>query len=285
MAKFTKNAKVFSHLISSFAFLAIGILILPPAAWSDCTSCGNCPPPVIGFTSKQMSVNGNQTLTAIGGIGPYTWSLVSGGGNLPGSGTSVTYTAPGSNANCTNNPTIQVTDYCGNTTTLKIAINAYNQDIDAYYTTHVIKDVPNCGTYITNNFYRCDGTPGQQDWGGCSWSCVKTCNGFCCVEDSLTSCTFNPECGGECPGCNPSSPNPWCCQGAKNDCTSDSYIESACPNSCGRAGSGCPHNCHPFGQPNDMRGPTCENILQYGCCPAALSTCVLLTEFNADVNT
>ena len=108
----------------SFGIILLGSLLLSSPAWAQCTSCENCPPPVLGFTSKQMSFGSNQPLTAIGGTGPYSWVKVSGGGNLSGSsGTSVTYTAPSSNANCANNPTIRVTDSCGQATDLKIAVS------------------------------------------------------------------------------------------------------------------------------------------------------------------
>jgi hypothetical protein len=75
-----------------------------------------------------MSINGTQELTVTnGGIGPFTWSITGGGGTLSSSsGTSVNYTAPSSNQSCANNPTIKVTDYCGQEATLKLAVNSYS---------------------------------------------------------------------------------------------------------------------------------------------------------------
>jgi hypothetical protein len=71
-----------------------------------------------------MTCGGQQVLTVIGGRRPFTWSIISGGGSLStNTGNLVIYTAPSSNSNCANNPTLQVTDDCGKTTDLKIAVN------------------------------------------------------------------------------------------------------------------------------------------------------------------
>jgi len=75
----------------------------------ECT-CGTM---AIGYTTLQMGVDEGQNLTVDGspeGTGCiYTWVIASGGGTIvPETGNSVTYTAPSSNANCTNNPTIQL---------------------------------------------------------------------------------------------------------------------------------------------------------------------------------
>lgn len=80
--------------------------------------------PIIGG-SPQMSTGGTQKLTVSGGSGgPYTWSLVGGGGNLSGTtGDSVTYTAPSLNPYCGNNPKIIVTDSAGQSAEFQIAVN------------------------------------------------------------------------------------------------------------------------------------------------------------------
>jgi hypothetical protein len=102
--------------------------------WAECSSCDNCAPPFIGFTSKQMSVNGTQNLTVSSEAGgPYTWAILNGGGSLSGTtGSSVIYTAPSLNQNCLNNPTIRVTDSCGHTATLGISVNQYASGGAAY---------------------------------------------------------------------------------------------------------------------------------------------------------
>ena len=75
--------------------------------------CEKCDPAaVIGYTTLQMEVDEEQTLEALvdGELDEnmgYKWAIFSGGGSLSSEeGNSVTYTAPSSNANCDENPTI-----------------------------------------------------------------------------------------------------------------------------------------------------------------------------------
>jgi len=251
------KSKILSRITASFVFLTIGILIFPSTARSQCTSCGNCPPPAIGFTSKQMSVNGNQVLTAIGGMGPYTWSLVSGGGNLPSSGTSVTYTAPATNpmvngVACSNNPTIQVTDSCGNKATLKIAVNQYNApNVAASSIGHQTLGPPDCISscdtgnqlvlisQVNKAYYNCAGS---------------------LISDS--GCAF------------------YFCR--NYSCGVDSFGPTGCANGCYcNAPDMCDSECYP-GRMVDKRT---SDMLSRGCCPAALSTCVGIAAFTTDVNT
>ena len=81
--------------------------------------------PLVISGSNQMSTGATQTLTVSGGRGPYTWGITSGGGSLSGaSGKSVNYTAPGVNPSCTKNSIIGVTDSCGQTAYIGIAVNS-----------------------------------------------------------------------------------------------------------------------------------------------------------------
>lgn len=82
--------------------------------------CASQSPPVIIYTTLQMSCLEAQTLGVEWGCPPYTWSL-SGGGYLDGT----TYYAPASNENCEYNPTITVQDCCGNSASIDIAVNCY----------------------------------------------------------------------------------------------------------------------------------------------------------------
>ena len=81
----------------------------------------------IDYTTQQMAANETQNLT----VGDptagatYTWAVTSGGGSVsPLTGTSTTYTAPATNAECANNPTITLKSGDEVCDTLQIAVNA-----------------------------------------------------------------------------------------------------------------------------------------------------------------
>jgi hypothetical protein len=104
----------------------------------DGCSAGTCTGS-IGYTTTQMSTSGTQTLTVVDAVSgaTYTWAITSGGGSLStDTGTSTVYTAPATNANCSNNPTISLSCeiaavgcVAGSAATvidtLEIAVNAY----------------------------------------------------------------------------------------------------------------------------------------------------------------
>lgn len=87
--------------------------------------CSGASALVIGYTSLQMGCGASQDLTVSGGCPTYTWSLSGGGSLEPDEGSTVTYKAPDTNPGCNNNPTISVTDCCGSTAEVKLAINCY----------------------------------------------------------------------------------------------------------------------------------------------------------------
>ena len=84
----------------------------------------------ISYTSQQMAVNEQQTLLATTsapgcGIPVYDWAIVSGGGSLSlAQGASTVYTAPATNPECANNPTIELSCNGVVLDSLKIAVNA-----------------------------------------------------------------------------------------------------------------------------------------------------------------
>jgi len=137
----------------------------------------------IGYTSRQMSINGTQTLTAVAGAAgcgtpTYDWAITAGSGTLSAAtGASVVYTAPATNANCVNNPTITLS--CGGVLldTLKIAVNNPAQ------TGTALAWCCNCDlTWCNNNnlhrcywFYKCNGVPA-----GTGTSCGSTCTTMSC---------------------------------------------------------------------------------------------------------
>jgi len=79
----------------------------------------------ITYTSKAMGFGGTQIFGVPGGIPPFTWAVISGGGSFSGN----IYTAPASNVSCADNPTIQVTDKCGRTATLKLSISNFSNGL------------------------------------------------------------------------------------------------------------------------------------------------------------
>lgn len=102
---------------------------------ADCCTTHELGVLYIAYTSLNMAVDQQQTLTAAGGCPPYEWTLVSGGGSIETSGAfnqSCLYTAPSTNPECVYNPTVTVTDCCGDSATIRMAINAYTINSIAY---------------------------------------------------------------------------------------------------------------------------------------------------------
>ncbi len=212
---------------------------------SECGNCVDCKnyPPVIGYTTQQMFLNGTQNLNADGGGGgPYTWSIISGGGTLSKTVTTNNemnlYTAPSENPDCFNNPTIQVKDYCGNVKTLKIAVNSVTGDNDAYHVVEMDGSL-NChyppgidNPYVFQRSYRCDGN-------------VHGTGSYCA------------RCSSTCPGCGGSCSVVPC--GTCGDC-SQSTISANCDP------TNCPDGCV-IGTTTDYRT---QFLLDSGCCPVAL---------------
>ncbi len=185
-----------------------------------CVSCDNCTALSIGYTTQQMSCDGSQLLTATGGAGCYEWSLTGGGGALSAAtGKTTTYTAPSSNANCANNPTIQLKDYCGTIATLSLAINCYagaeaaTRDINGECYVSVPLGSTGCqvaeNTYeaqCCSSLYKCDNSFKEKSnwtmcWGANPNPCGSGwCTTFCNPEISITDIrTDAMKLGGCCP--------------------------------------------------------------------------------------
>lgn len=199
----------------------------------DPDECQDCGAPSIGYTTTQMAINETQQLSVVGGgAGAYTWSVSGGGSITPGG----LYTAPSSNANCSNNPTISL--LCGGHTmaTLNIAVNAaagnagyYNICKKNSFSSGACPDGSarlECTASMEKYNYTCSGVVGT-DLGSCSGLQV----GYDCGPGIK-------DCADEWPGL---------CTAAEGDCT------SGCPN-------GCSTGYH------DQRTDAQKLA---GCCPAA----------------
>jgi hypothetical protein len=211
----------------------------PTCLGSGCTNCKATPD--IGYSTQQMSTTGalsTQNLNADGGGGgPYTWSIISGGGTLSKLVTTnnemTLYTAPSSNPDCVYNPTIQVKDFCGHEKTLKLAINAKTGSFVAWGSSHCDKDNLcikvadlRCQVLVSINKYNCDSSfAGNSGCAGSDFGCGGTA----------------------CP--------------CANGCPAPGQLDCA-----GQAAVSCP-TYTPIGAHIDLRDPTTKLA---GCCPVGL---------------
>jgi len=227
---------------SVWVILAVLFLFFPVRdVQAQCTPTGN--PLVINYTSLSMGCNTSQNLSASGGCPPYNWSL-SGGGTLTPSGgdnTSATYVAPASNANCTDNPTITLTDCCRNAAGIQIAVNCYTGEGRALGYAHIDE----CSG-VWCDARGCDqGHVYCWDWTVDAWTCSNV-NIYHC--ESRPCGTGNPPCNGQTQG--------WVHQDEHPAEGGDCWTNQC---GCGCGGTSC----------------TCDTLLdcrtalmkQQGCCP------------------
>jgi len=222
---------IFSSKRSSLILSIIGLMFLSSPVWGEA--------PVIGFTSKQMATNGTQNLTVSGGCGgPYTWTIGSGGGTLSGmTGASVTYTAPSSNPNCSNNPTITVMDSCGFVANLSLAVNGLLGHGAGYYASTTFYEV---GELVQNCAMR--------SLGMCGYQILRhslLCNGN--LTGSYYACSSG---------------------GYYGQCTIEEYYawgEEQCQVERDKCNANCPAGCEP-----GFHDTRTSAELEGGCCPAAL---------------
>lgn len=204
--------------------------------------CDDAAPLSISYTSLLMSCGGQQTLTAIGGCGPWSWAVTAGGGTIsfnPNDSGEAVYTAPATNVNCVDNPTITLTDCCGGSASISLAVNCYTGNDNSLAHNQLLECQGCFCLYGDCN----QGAVGCRDWVVDRWKC----NGV-----SLYHCETKP-CSTECPS--PPSPN-W----KKVDCTPLTNCwtnQCGCP--CVGLGGDCPCNVLYDCRTNDMK--------QQGCCP------------------
>ncbi len=239
-------------------------------AYKDILIEGGCKG-TVHATTPQMQVGASQTLYITGGneADTYYWSTTT--GSLSASeGTSVTYTAPATNANCTSNPTITVT--CGGSTigTLTIAVRANSFDYNkaAYYITQgggpgtPIGDPANPALILRDCEYRIHLVPVR-----CDGSIPRTWSMPTCGYDYA-----NPHTG-TCPHCAVLKYDPPGCWGnwAFDRVTDMEHAEAMCAsaapkNTTSPSYYGIPCNCA-IGAVYDVR--TAQQKAD-GCCPAGL---------------
>lgn len=101
----------------------------------------SCPPDAaIEYTTQMMNADEEQELSVsasgtVCGTPAYTWEITSGSGTLSDeTGTTTTYTAPHTNAECANNPTITLSCNGEVVDTLDIAVNTGGTTVKAYMT-------------------------------------------------------------------------------------------------------------------------------------------------------
>ena len=204
---------------------------------------------VIGYTSLQMGCSVSQNLTVTGGCGPYSWSLSGGGTLVPSPETTLaTYTSPGSNVDCAFNPTITVTDCCGKSASIQLAINCNTGALVAY----VIfdwRDQGNDAGCVEPTRKRCDLYEKR-------YRCDGAFMGECLAS---TPCICaNQQCGGQCPTlCVQGAAGSLCEAGFPFSCRDSSTFFNGCP-------SGGTENWPCQGEVRDRRTAAMKAA---GCCP------------------
>jgi hypothetical protein len=191
------------------------------------TDCGGSVPtptiPTSGPNQTQTVGIANPTFGA-----SYAWAIISGGGSLSNQQPlSIDYTAPGSNANCLQNATIELKlngKVCG---TAKIAINGATIDYaaSAIATTTTAMQ---CVNVINRKVYKCSGTYAPAlDMGCDSCDCqTPLCQcggGFSCYPAELLA-----RCSGA-SGCGSLNGIPINCAGTTDVRTPEQKAEGCCP--------------------------------------------------------
>lgn len=166
------------------------------------SECCGCEGISIGYTTQQMTVNEQQTLTALGAKDgcEYNWAVYSGGGSLSSNtGTSVVYTAPATNAQCANNPTIILSVGSTQCDSLRIAVDAVGA-FSAYETpvtgtnaglTQSSDPCPpnDCGCFVAWRKYYCNDNFWIQtniDFGHAPCGCTGKYTTFCWEGEPCT---------------------------------------------------------------------------------------------------
>ena len=144
----------------------------------------------IGYTTRQMQASGTQTLTVVPGaagcgVPEYTWAITAGGGSISGSpGSEVIYTAPATNAECANNPTIQLSCDGVVVDTLSMAVNVVQTACALGTRKMCVRDrYPTSPRWICcKSSYNCIGVQRAN-------TCGTTLPAGCCTAGCESTCT------------------------------------------------------------------------------------------------
>lgn len=213
-------------------------------ALSTCEAQCDCSG-VIQYTTLEMDINEQQNLQVTNptyDTRRYSWEILRGGGTLIGSGTSAVYTAPSSNEDCEQNPTIALRCDGKIIDQIYITVSDLNDDTEAY---QIIEAVP------------FEDGPGGECWtSSANWSTVWAS----CFNGSITNlCSVDP----------PFEEfirkvTSYGCNGSKRFCTASQ--NSACSDHA-TCGGGCSHECLADPGILDLRS---EAMKKAGCCPYEL---------------
>lgn len=118
----------------------------------------------IAYSTLAMGFNQCQDLHNSGGCPPYSWS-VSGGGSITvdpndKTGGTARYCSPDSNQNCEQTPTIKITDCCGNSAEIEIAVTIINDWIALHENRWILCWIDENGVemgLIEGHWWHCDG--------------------------------------------------------------------------------------------------------------------------------
>jgi hypothetical protein len=179
-----------------------------------------CDGETISATSPTMACNTSQTLSVTDAVvgKTYTWEVTSGGGSVsPSTGTSTTYTAPATNANCTNNATIALKVGSSTCDSETIGINCVSVNTYSAYEVSTCQYVETGGLWRWTRrvyAYWCDGSVNS--------SCNPLWAGFWHTEAECLA----PAVGNVCCPCWIGETGTHDCRGA--DCA-DTLKDGCCP--------------------------------------------------------
>ena len=194
----------------------------------------------------------------MGGCGPSNWSLSGGGSLNQTEGGEVVYTAPATNANCTENATITVTDCCGNSTSISLAINCYVGGYSLGMNDRDAGGACNCFGECRVTWPRniCDVSSDSSSYRMRQWDCDGTLT-YSCSTGTGGIHVIKPPCeNAYCPPYTGWGPlgSQYCTPVELGGCLSDFHCGT---NQCGSSGGNC----------SELVDKRTLTLKEQGCCP------------------